>query len=82
GGEETHYQENTLLQVQPGERIININPGGGGYGDPHRRPVGKVLEDVRNGLVSRDGAALEYGVFIDRDGSLNEPATQAARGQH
>lgn len=68
-----------MLTLQPGERIININPGGGGYGDPLRRRVAAVLEDVRNGLVSPQGAALEYGVVLDADGQLNETATRLAR---
>ncbi|MNE04279.1 Hydantoinase B/oxoprolinase [compost metagenome] len=80
-GEEVHYVQNPMLTIQPGERIININPGGGGYGDPLRRPVATVLQDVRNGLVSPQGAALEYGVILDADGHLDETATRAARGQ-
>ncbi|MNP65351.1 hypothetical protein D3C76_1609340 [compost metagenome] len=70
-----------MLTLQPGERIININPGGGGYGDPLRRPVAAVLEDVRSGLVSPQGAALEYGVVVDDDGRLDETATRLARAQ-
>lgn len=80
-GEEDHYIQNPMLTVQPGERIINVNPGGGGYGDPLRRPVAAVLQDVRNGLVSPQGAALEYGVTLDADGHLDEAATRAARAQ-
>lgn len=80
-GEEDHYVQNPMLTIQPGERIININPGGGGYGDPLRRPVAAVLQDVRNGLVSPQGAALEYGVILDAEGHLDETATRAARGQ-
>jgi N-methylhydantoinase B len=78
-GREDHYTQNPMLTLQPGERIININPGGGGYGDPLRRPVAAVLEDVRNGLVSPQGAALEYGVVLDADGQLDETATRLAR---
>ncbi|WP_204317158.1 hypothetical protein, partial [Klebsiella aerogenes] len=41
-----------------------LNPGGGGYGNPFERPVEKVVWDVRNGLVSIEGARLDYGVVI------------------
>jgi N-methylhydantoinase B len=39
--------------------------GGGGYGDPRRRPVEKVVADVRDGVVSAAKAESEYGVVID-----------------
>jgi N-methylhydantoinase B len=39
--------------------------GGGGYGDPRRRPVEKVYDDVVNGLVSVENARHDYGVVID-----------------
>jgi N-methylhydantoinase B len=34
--------------------------GGGGFGEPSRRARDRVLEDVRNGLVSPECAAREY----------------------
>ncbi|MGB8974133.1 MAG: hydantoinase B/oxoprolinase family protein, partial [Pseudomonas capeferrum] len=74
--------QNPMLTLQPGERIININPGGGGYGDPLRRPVAAVLQDLRNGLVSPQGAALDYAVIVDADGQLDETATRLARDLH
>jgi N-methylhydantoinase B/oxoprolinase/acetone carboxylase alpha subunit len=37
------------------------SPGGGGYGDPKRRDPALVTEDVREGYVSREAAALLYG---------------------
>ena len=39
--------------------------GGGGWGDPRERGAEKVLEDVRNGVVSLEKAADDFGVFID-----------------
>ncbi len=39
--------------------------GGGGYGDPHLRPVQKVLEEVRDELISIAKAREAYGVVID-----------------
>jgi N-methylhydantoinase B/oxoprolinase/acetone carboxylase alpha subunit len=35
--------------------------GGGGFGDPRQRPRERVLDDVRNGLVSPERAARDYG---------------------
>jgi N-methylhydantoinase B len=34
---------------------------GGGYGDPRRRPHELVLEDVRDGYVTAEQAARDYG---------------------
>ncbi|HYM18566.1 MAG TPA: hydantoinase B/oxoprolinase family protein [Micropepsaceae bacterium] len=42
-------------------------PGGGGYGDPFAREPEKVLADVREGYVSPDHAARDYGVAIVRE---------------
>jgi N-methylhydantoinase B len=41
-----------------------MNPGGGGYGNPLERPIESVVSDVRNGLVSIEGAREDYGVVI------------------
>lgn len=45
-------------------------PGAGGWGDPKRRDVQKVLEDVLEGKVSPGAAASEYGVALKRDKML------------
>lgn len=47
---------------------------GGGYGDPLDRDVQRVLEDVRSGVVSVDGARDMYGVVVD----LGKDAVDAA----
>jgi len=39
--------------------------GAGGIGDPMKRSPQAVLRDVRNELVSIEGAARDYGVVID-----------------
>ena len=53
------------LEMRAGDRITLELPGGGGYGDPHARPVDQVLEDVLNGYVSLQTAERDYGVVID-----------------
>jgi N-methylhydantoinase B len=57
-------RENVIKVIRPGDRITNMNPGGGGYGDPMDRAVEKVVWDVKNNLVSIDGAREDYGVII------------------
>lgn len=59
------YRDNVVITIKPGERAANHNPGGGGYGNPFERPVALVAEDVKNRIVSIQGARDEYGVVID-----------------
>lgn len=69
--------------MQKGECLIALTPGAGGYGDPRKRPPGKVLEDVADGYVSPEAAKRDYQVVIrrDQDGicTLDEAATKALR---
>ena len=55
--------------------------GGGGFGDPLRRPAEKVAEDVRTGIVSPSEAARLYGVRLGEAGLVNEKATTALRSK-
>jgi N-methylhydantoinase B len=65
--------------LQPGETIISISSGGGGYGPPHERAVEHVLHDVTDGWVSIARAREVYGVVLGEDGALHEEATTARR---
>ena len=73
--------ENVIETINSGERAANKNPGGGGFGNPFERDVARVVEDVKNGLVSLEGARRDYGVVItDRETLIvDEAATVAAR---
>ena len=52
----------TGLQVNVGD-VIRIHTGsGGGFGDPRRRPRELVLDDLKNGFVTRERAAGVYGL--------------------
>jgi N-methylhydantoinase B len=61
------------------DRLIVSMPGGGGYGDPHKRNPEKVAEDVANGLVSREKARDLYGVALKADGAVDEAETARLR---
>jgi N-methylhydantoinase B len=65
--------------IPAGERLRVSMPGGGGYGDPHKRPAGKVVEDVMLGLVSVKAARDLYGVEVLADGTIDEAATAQLR---
>ncbi|MFH1529862.1 MAG: hydantoinase B/oxoprolinase family protein [Pseudomonadota bacterium] len=55
--------------------------GGGGYGDPRKRPAERVAREVRDEVISIGAARELYGVVIDpADLSLDEEATKRLRG--
>ncbi|MGW9415836.1 hydantoinase B/oxoprolinase family protein [Arthrobacter cupressi] len=64
--------------LQSGEKVVSITPGGGGYGNPLERDVLAVLDDYRESRVSLEAAAADYGVVI-ADGKVDEEATAKAR---
>jgi N-methylhydantoinase B len=66
GGE--RLPEKQLVRLTPEARVRLSFPGGGGYGDPHTRPVADVLDDVVNGYVGLEAARSVYGVAVRYDG--------------
>ena len=56
---------NQWLEVEPGDIFELVTMGGGGFGNPFKRPVEKVREDVVNQLLSVEKAKEDYGVAID-----------------
>ena len=73
-------KKNIIETINPGERAANKNPGGGGFGNPYERPAEKVLWDVKNGLVSVEGAREDYGVAVDPETlQLDEAETERLR---
>lgn len=52
------------VPVVEGDSFTRPSAGGGGYGDPLDRPAEEVLEDVIDGYVSVERAAIDYGVVI------------------
>lgn len=71
----------TYTHVGPEERWVGISSGGGGYGDPLRRPAERVCDDVRDGLYGRETAAAVFGVVLAEDShsTLDREATAARR---
>ncbi|MEO4043398.1 hydantoinase B/oxoprolinase family protein [Hoeflea sp. CAU 1731] len=67
------------LRVEPGDKIVFITAGSGGWGDPLERPVEKVLRDVVDDIVSMEKARRDYGVVIRDDESIDEAATETLR---
>ncbi|MFG1707855.1 hydantoinase B/oxoprolinase family protein [Nonomuraea sp. M3C6] len=60
-------QGGSYNRLETGEVLVNNTGGGGGYGDPFEREPQRVAADVRNGFVSVEAAARDYGVVLDPD---------------
>ena len=68
--------------VPKGTHFYQEAGGGGGYGDPHKRPVEKVWEEVVDGLISVEQAREAYGVVIDPSTiEINPEETEKLRGK-
>jgi len=67
-----------VLEVEPGDVLWFATQGGGGYGDPLDREPERVLEDVRNGIVSVEAAREAHGVIFRGD-AVDEAATRQLR---
>jgi N-methylhydantoinase B/oxoprolinase/acetone carboxylase alpha subunit len=51
----------TRVTLREGDEVILASAGGGGFGDPEERPREMLLEDIREGFVTRDAASRFYG---------------------
>jgi N-methylhydantoinase B len=56
------YGKTARLPLAEGDVVRMVTGNGGGFGDPGKRPRDKVLEDVRNGYVTREQAERDYGL--------------------
>jgi len=86
---ELHKPDNTIYKatskdlvagVPAGTLYIQEAGGGGGFGVPIERPAETVYEEVRDGLISLEAAAEQYGVVIDPETKqLQEDETRRLR---
>ncbi len=53
-------------------------PGGAGYGDPIKREPERVLENIKEGILSSEDALRFYGVVV-KGGKVDKKATEAER---
>ena len=60
-----HLSKEKDISMAPGDMVWVRTPGGGGYGDPFRRPPQAVFKDVRLGRVSIEQARKFYGVIVE-----------------
>lgn len=66
------------LDLLPGQRIVSISCGGGGFGNPLERAPETVLDDLLEKRITPGAAREVYGVVIVDD-AIDEEATEAER---
>lgn len=59
-----HLSKDQDIPLGPGDRVHVRTPGGGGYGDPFRRPAEAVRHDVEMGRYTAKQAARLFGVAV------------------
>ena len=72
-------QGGSYNRMEAGDVLVNSTGGGGGYGPAFERDPSKVARDVRNGFVSFEAAARDYGVVMNPDFSVNQEETNRLR---
>lgn len=72
-------QGGSYNSMAAGDVLVNSTGGGGGYGPAFERDAAKVAHDVRNGFVSPESAARDYGVVVNPDYSVNKAETDRLR---
>src|SRR5918996_2491427 len=67
-GDGTQLHAKALMDLQSSD-VVHVNLlGGGGYGDPMKRDVEKVLRDVIEGYITSEEARTKYGVVVNYTG--------------
>lgn len=80
GGERIPKSKEIIRDIPNGTVFLQEAGGGGGYGEPFERDPELVATEVRNGTVSAEAAARDYGVVIQSEsGQLDRTATEALR---
>ena len=78
GVEEVVASKCDNIEVKVGDQLDYITWGGGGWGNPLTREAETVALEVRQGLVSTEGAYNNYGVKVV-NGQVDLAATEAKR---
>lgn len=67
------------VRLAPGETVVSIASGGGGYGSPLERGPDRVKVDVDEGWITLERARDIYGVTFDSSGNVDVAATRVQR---
>jgi N-methylhydantoinase B len=72
-GAEEALEGASHARLEPGETIISISSGGGGYGPPSERDPARIRKDLEEGWISAERAQTVYGLAL---GNTAEQETQ------
>ena len=73
-------QKCTNHALPAGSRVVYFTGGGGGYGNPRERAIGRVMDDVRRGYITPAEAESAYAVCVDQNiGRVDERRTRSPR---
>ena len=64
-GKPIRVKPHRMVDIKKGDEVVKISGGGGGVGAPFDRPAELVALDVKNGMITTDGARKIYGVAVD-----------------
>lgn len=82
GQEAQELESKVCMEVDRDDLIIHCQPGGGGFGDPLKRSLEAIEEDIWNGKTSVEFAHKYYRVVVDsRTGKIDKEATSKLRGE-
>ncbi|PSL17199.1 hydantoinase B/oxoprolinase family protein [Shimia abyssi] len=78
-----HLSKEQDIPLAAGDRVHVRTPGGGGYGNPFKRPAEAVLEDVRLGRYSHKQARDMFGVALSGEPlAIDLNTTEQLRNGH
>src|SRR4029077_18172779 len=71
-----------IVVLEQSSRVRFRLPGGGGYGEPSERDVQQVVEDLKDGIISRKAARSIYKVAVNpRNFGVDARKTDLLRGR-
>jgi len=81
-GKPMRIKPHRMVEIKKGDVVVKLSGGGGGVGAPTERPPERVALDVRDGMVSVEGARKIYGVAVDPVSfAVDEAETRRLRSQ-
>lgn len=70
-GERLEPDAGIFFELCAADRLVRIYAGGPGWGEPQQRSRQAVLDDVADGVVSKEQAGRCYGLTVDQGGAAH-----------
>ena len=59
-GEKFYMPKKSGYKLEKGDKITFLTGGGGGYGDPYKRKITKIKNDLKQGYLSKEYVIKNY----------------------